>query len=265
MKDRLDKIIVMKRLVESRERAKALIIEGRVFVDGRKVTKPGTYIDINSEIVLKEPSPYVSRGGLKLEGAINHFDITIKDKIVVDVGASTGGFTDCLLQKGAKKVYCIDVGYGQLAWKLRSDPRVVVLERTNIRYIEKMINEYKENKELEDLIKKNIDLITVDVSFISLTKVIPIVKNYLKNNGEILALIKPQFEVGKGEVDKGGIVKDEMKRLEVLERIKRVVRENNFDIHGIYESPITGKDGNVEYFIYVKRRENGTRSSSYWN
>lgn len=266
MKDRLDKVIVMKGLVESRERAKALIIEGKVYVNGKKITKPGFIVNSESEILLKELSPYVSRGGLKLEGAIDYFNIAIENKIVMDVGASTGGFTDCLLQKGAKKVYCVDVGYGQLAWRLRNNPKVVVLERTNIRHIDKKIQEYKGNKELlEDLIKRNLDMITIDVSFISLTKVIPVVKSYLKANGEILALIKPQFEVGKGEIGKGGVVRDEIKRLEVVEKIKKFAIENNLEVYGVFESPIAGRDGNIEYFIYMKGKEDGARSSSYRN
>jgi 23S rRNA (cytidine1920-2'-O)/16S rRNA (cytidine1409-2'-O)-methyltransferase len=264
LKDRLDKIIVMKGLVESRERAKALIIEGRVFVNGMKITKPGHAVDSESEIIIKKSIPYVSRGGLKLEEAIKYFNIKVKDKVIMDVGASTGGFTDCLLQMGAKKVYCVDVGYGQLAWKLRNDPRVVLLERTNVRYIDEFIkqNRYK-NEKLEDIVGKNIDLITIDVSFISLTKVISVVMGYLKNNGEMLALIKPQFEVCKGEVGKGGIVREEGKRLEVVQKIKSFVEEHLLEVIGIYESPVKGKDGNIEYFIYMRRRADVSGNTTY--
>ena len=205
MKDRLDKIMVDTGLVKSRERARALIMEGNVLIDGSAVTKAGAMINSASSITLKsEDIPYVSRGGLKLKAAIDFFNVALKDKTAMDVGASTGGFTDCMLQMGAKKVYCIDVGYGQIAWSLRNDPRVILLERTNIRHLER--------KRISDII----DIATIDVSFISLTKVIPKVLEFLKENGEILALVKPQFEVGKGEVGKGGIVREEEKDLRQL-------------------------------------------------
>ncbi len=183
----------------------------------------------------------MSRGGLKLHSAIEYFNIDVKDLIVMDVGSSTGGFTDCLLQHGARRVYCIDVGYGQLAWKLRNDPRVVLFERTNIRYLKK------------EAIPEPVDLITIDVSFISLKKVIPHVREFLKEDGEILALIKPQFEVGKGEVGKGGIVRDKEKREDAVESIRDFVMENGFQVIGIFESPLRGQKGNIEYFIYMRR------------
>ena len=195
MKDRLDKILIDRNIAASRDRAKALVMEGKILVNGIPVTKAGTMIDINASIDLKgEDIPYVSRGGLKLEAAIKHFNIFLKGKVAMDVGSSTGGFTDCMLQMGAKKIYCIDVGYGQLAWKLRQDTRVVLIERTNIRYLEK--------KKIPD----DIDIATIDVSFISLLKVVPKVLEFLKGGGVFIALLKSQFEVGKCDVVKGGIV-----------------------------------------------------------
>jgi 23S rRNA (cytidine1920-2'-O)/16S rRNA (cytidine1409-2'-O)-methyltransferase len=182
-----------------------------------------------------------SRGGLKLEAALKHFDISVRDKTAMDVGSSTGGFTDVMLQQGARRVYCIDVGYGQLAWKLRQDPHVVILERTNIRHLEK------------DLIPDVVDIATIDVSFISLSKVVPKVLEFLKEKGEIVALIKPQFEVGKGEVGKGGIVKDAAKRQAAVERVRQELESLGLTTAGIIESPIRGQKGNVEYLLYAKK------------
>jgi 23S rRNA (cytidine1920-2'-O)/16S rRNA (cytidine1409-2'-O)-methyltransferase len=242
MKLRLDKIIVDKGIAPSRERAQALIMEGRVFVGGISVTKAGTMVDEGVAIELKgEDIPYVSRGGLKLEAVIRHFNIALKDKVAMDVGSSTGGFTDCMLQNGIKRIYCIDVGYGQLAWKLRQDPRVVLIERTNIRYLER------------EKIPEEIDIATIDVSFISLIKVVPNVLEFLKENGEIIALIKPQFEVGKGEVGKGGIVKDEAKRLKAVDRVRENLEALGLQTIGVMQSPIPGQKGNIEYLIYMKR------------
>ncbi|WP_333652754.1 TlyA family RNA methyltransferase [Dissulfurispira sp.] len=242
MKSRLDKIIVDKGIAPSRERAQALIMEGRVFVGGVPVTKAGAMVDEGAAVELKgEDIPYVSRGGLKLEAAIRHFNISMKEKIAMDVGSSTGGFTDCMLQNGVKKVYCIDVGYGQLAWKLRQDPGVVLIERTNIRYLER------------ERVPEDIDIVTIDVSFISLIKVVPNVLGFLKENGEIIALIKPQFEVGKGEVGKGGIVKDEAKRLKAVDRVKENLEALGLQTIGVMQSPIPGQKGNIEYLIYMKR------------
>lgn len=249
MKSRLDKILFEKGLVPSRERAKAIIMEGKVYVNNMPVTKAGAIIDADANIEIKgEVLPYVSRGGLKLEAAIRHFNICLKDKIAMDVGSSTGGFTDCMLQHGVKKVYCIDVGYGQIAWKLRQDNRIILLERTNIRYLgrEKIMDE--------------IDIATIDVSFISLRKVIPKVLEFLKDSGEIVALIKPQFEVGKGEVDKGGIVKDQIKRLKAVESLKEYFESLNLKTVGIIQSPISGQKGNIEYLIYLKITKNYTNS-----
>lgn len=240
MKDRLDKILVQKGLVISRERAKALIMEGKVYLDGIAVTKAGTMVKANAPIELKNTDfPYVSRGGLKLEAAIETFDVEVTDKIAMDVGSSTGGFTDCMLRYGAKQVYCVDVGYGQLSWKLRQDKRVVVLERTNIRYLQR--------SEIPDII----DLATIDVSFISLVKVVPTVLEFLKEGGEVIALIKPQFEVGKGEVDRGGIVRDDSKRLKAVEAVKKNLESLGLQIAGLMESPILGQKGNKEYLLYL--------------
>ncbi len=241
MKIRLDQLLLKKGITESREKARALIIEGKVFVNGNKVEKPGSMVDENSEVTLcGETIPYVSRGGLKLEHAIKHFNIDIKDKVAMDVGASTGGFTDCILQHGAKRVYAIDVGYGQIAWKLRTDPRVIAIERTNIRYMER------------ERIPEPVDIATVDVSFISLKLVIPKVLEFLKPDGEIVALIKPQFEVGKGEVEKGGIVRSKDKREKAVEDIKNFFESLSLKVIGVVESPIKGQKGNIEYLIYVK-------------
>ena len=224
MKERLDKILVSRGLVKSRELAKAFIMEGKVFVEENKITKAGTLVSDTAEISLREGvMPYVSRGGIKLEAAIDFFSIDVTGKIIMDVGSGTGGFTDCLLKKGAQKVYCIDVGYGQLAWPLRKDQRVVLMERLNVRYLDRIIRDQEQRfmgTEFEDLRKSNIDMVTLDVSFISLTKVIPAVLGFIKEEGKILALVKPQFEVGKGEVGKGGIVREEEKRLKTVENIR---------------------------------------------
>ncbi len=240
-KARLDKLLVDRGLVSSRERARALIMEGKVFVNGKACTKPGTFITSNNIEIKGEDIPYVSRGGLKLDAAIRYFNVNPGDKIAMDVGSSTGGFTDCLLKHGAKKVYCIDVGYGQLAWKLRIDPRVIVLERTNIRYLKR------------EAIPEPIDIATIDVSFISLRLVLPKVYEFLNSGGEVLALVKPQFEVGKGEVGRGGIVRDEDKRLKTLRDIRDVSTRIGFNVMGTFRSPIEGQKGNVEYFLYLKK------------
>jgi 23S rRNA (cytidine1920-2'-O)/16S rRNA (cytidine1409-2'-O)-methyltransferase len=265
-KERLDKILVSGGLVKSREMAKALIMEGKVFVDGKKITKAGTPVSESSKISLKgEDLLYVSRGGLKLEAAINFFNIYLINKIVMDVGSSTGGFTDCVLKLGAKKVYCIDVGYGQLAWALRIDPRVVVLERTNIRDLADIVKNQPsvkygakvKSQEFEDLVKSNIDMVTVDVSFISLTKVIPSVVGFLKEEGEILALVKPQFEVGKGEVGRGGIIREEEKRMKAVKYVQENSEKLGLKTIGIFQSPVVGQKGNIEYFLYMKRGSYG--------
>jgi 23S rRNA (cytidine1920-2'-O)/16S rRNA (cytidine1409-2'-O)-methyltransferase len=261
LKERLDKILVDRGLVKSREFAKALIMEGKVFVDGQKVTKAGTSVKHVSDILLKETDlPYVSRGGLKLEAARIFFHINVNNMVIMDVGSSTGGFTDCLLKNGAKKVYCIDVGHGQLAWSLRKDPRVIVMERTNIRYLDKIVRgegSKISGQAFEELIKSTIDMATVDVSFISLIKVIPIVVQFLKEEGTVLALVKPQFEVGKGEVGKGGIVREEEKRLKAVEDVRKDLEKLSLRTIGIFQSPISGQKGNREYFLYLKKESYG--------
>ena len=241
-KERLDKIILDRGLVTSRERAKALIMEGKVLVNGTPAVKAGELVGIEAQIDIKgEDLKYVSRGGLKLEAAVRHFGIDLMGKIALDVGSSTGGFTDLMLQEGANRVYCIDVGYGQLAWKLRQDPRVVLLERTNVRHLEK------------EQVPEMADIAAIDVSFISLSKVVPHVLGFLSDKGELVALIKPQFEVGKGQVGRGGIVKDEEKRAAVVERIRAEFESLALNVQGVIPSPITGQKGNVEYLIYCRK------------
>jgi 23S rRNA (cytidine1920-2'-O)/16S rRNA (cytidine1409-2'-O)-methyltransferase len=268
LKDRLDKLVVLRGLAKSRELAKAYIMEGKVFVDGKKVTKAGISVSEKAEISLMgEELPYVSRGGLKLEAALHYFNINLNDKTIMDVGCSTGGFTDCLLKMGAKKVYCIDVGYGQLAWSLRNDPRVIVMERTNVRYLERIVKELTDRQhrkgvktsarirshEVEELIKGTIDMAAVDVSFISLTKVVPAIRVFIKEEAEMILLVKPQFEVGKGEVGKGGIVKEEEKRLKAVHAVKADLEHIGLKTIGLFESPILGHKGNTEYFLYMKK------------
>ena len=234
-----------KGLVSSRERAKALIMAGSVWVGERKLTKVGAEFPVDIEVEVKE-SPlrkYVSRGGLKLEAAIKDFGLSVKGKVCLDVGASTGGFTDCLLQNGAKKVYALDVGYGQLDWKLRNDSRVVNIEKANIRYFD------------EKKIKSPVDLATVDVSFISLDKVLPKVKKLIRKGGEIVSLIKPQFEAGREKVSRGGVVKDRKVHQEVIDKIKFLSGRLGLEVKGLTTSPIKGPAGNIEYFIYLKKKE----------
>jgi 23S rRNA (cytidine1920-2'-O)/16S rRNA (cytidine1409-2'-O)-methyltransferase len=242
VKDRLDRILYGRGMVKSRERAKALIMEGRVFVDERPVTKAGTITLPDARIEIKgEELPYVSRGGLKLEAALSHFGIDLIDEVAMDVGSSTGGFTDCMLQRGAGRVYCIDVGYGQLSWSLRKDPRVILHERTNIRYLGK------------EKITEVIGFATIDVSFISLKHVLSKVAEFLKKGGGILSLVKPQFEVGKGEVGKGGIVREEGRRLTAVDSIKTFAEEKGLRSLGIFQSPIPGQKGNIEYFLLLRK------------
>ncbi|HEY5599137.1 MAG TPA: TlyA family RNA methyltransferase [Candidatus Manganitrophaceae bacterium] len=241
-KKRLDLLLQERGFAESRERAKGLILSGSVLVGGKKVEKAGAQVEADAEIaLLKPPAPYVSRGGLKLEGAFDAFRIDAAGKVAVDVGASTGGFTDLLLQRGAARVYAVDVGYGQLAWRLRQDRRVVVLERQNIRSLP------------SEAIPEPVDLATIDVSFISLEKVIPAVLPFLKAGGEIVALVKPQFEVGKGEVGKGGIVRSAEKRQKVLEKILGAAGGWGLSAIGSIPSPLPGQKGNIEFFIYFRK------------
>jgi len=238
----LDRLVFLRGLAESRQRARALILGGLVIVDGNKVDKAGTLFRSNVIIHLCGSTlPFVSRGGLKLEEALKTFDVDVKQALVIDVGASTGGFTDCLLQKGAARVYALDVGYGQLAWSLRQDPRVVVLERQNVRSLP------------PEAIPERVDLVTIDVSFISLEKVIPAIFPWMKEGGGLIALVKPQFEVGKGEVGKGGIVRDLEKREAVLKRICGMGAQWGLKTLGSTCSPIRGQKGNIEYLVYFRR------------
>jgi 23S rRNA (cytidine1920-2'-O)/16S rRNA (cytidine1409-2'-O)-methyltransferase len=238
IKERIDTLLVKKALAPNRTRARSLIMSGVVFVDGIRVDKAGTFVGEDSKIELKDSAlRYVSRGGIKLEAALREFEIDVNDKVALDIGASTGGFTDCLLKHGSKRVYAVDVGYGQLDWKLRQDPRVIIMERVNARYLK-----------LED-IGELADISTIDVSFISLTKVIPSVLQILKPGGVLIALIKPQFEVGKGEVGKGGVVREESKHVEVIDKITHLLEELNFKTFGVIPSPILGADGNKEFLV----------------
>ncbi len=237
---RIDRLLVDRGLVESRERGQALILAGQVLVNGQKQDKAGSLVPDDAEIrILGELHPYVSRGGLKLAEALQKFGVSAEGKLALDVGASTGGFTDCLLQHGAKKVYAVDVGYGQLAWKLRQDPRVVTIERVNIRAIE------------PSLVPEPVDIAVIDVSFISLEKVVPSILQFLRPGAELVALIKPQFEVGKGQVGKGGIVRDEAARNAAKLRITEFISSLGFEVHGVIPSPITGQDGNIEFLVYA--------------
>ena len=241
-KERIDVLLVKKNLVQSRERAKTTIMAGMVIVDGNKIDKAGTMVKENADIrVLGNQIPYVSRGGLKLEKAIKEFGVELKGKVTADIGASTGGFTDCMLQNGAVKVFAIDVGYGQLAWSLRTDERVVNMERTNVR-----------NVTPED-IGQLIDLASIDVAFISLEKVLPAVKAMLKPDGQVVALIKPQFEAGKEKVGKKGVVRDPKVHLEVIHKVIDTAREMEFVTKELTFSPVKGPEGNIEYLIWLTK------------
>lgn len=238
-RERLDLLLVERQLVGSREEGRRKIIAGEVLVNDQAVTKVGNLIDLGAQIRVKAASPYVSRGGFKLEKALRQFAINVKDKVALDVGASTGGFTDCLLAHGAARVFAVDVGYGQLDWKLRNDPRVVVLEKTNIRYLE------------PGALPGAAELATVDVSFISLKLVLPRVKLLLVTNGEVVALIKPQFEVGKGKVGKGGVVRSSEEHARVIEEIKKAATNVGYKFLGVTESPLLGPAGNREFLMHL--------------
>ena len=242
MKERLDVLLVNRGLAPSREKAKTMIMEGNVFVNNNREDKAGSTFpdDCNIEIHGKTLQ-YVSRGGLKLEKAMKHFDITMDGKVCMDIGASTGGFTDCMLQNGAKKVYAVDVGYGQFAWKLRQDPRVVCMEKTNIRYVTP-----------ED-IGEPVDFSSIDVSFISLTKVLGAIRAYLTDDGEIVALIKPQFEAGREKVGKKGVVREKSTHHEVIEKVTEFAVSIGFSVLEITFSPIKGPEGNIEYLVHLKK------------
>ncbi|MGI6422236.1 MAG: TlyA family RNA methyltransferase [Syntrophomonadaceae bacterium] len=241
-KIRLDTLIHQKGLTSSRERARALIMSGEVRVNGQRVDKPGTNVNVDVQIEINNSSPrYVSRGGLKLEKAIQEFQIDFSSTVVLDVGASTGGYTDCALQNGARKVFAVDVGYGQLDWKLRNDKRVINLEKTNIRYLNL------------DTLGEKVDIITVDVSFISTRLVFPVLSPLLKEGGLIIALIKPQFEAGKKQVGKKGVVRDAAVHREVLKACIKYAEDAALSCTGITFSPITGPRGNIEFFIKLEK------------
>ncbi|MBE6777190.1 MAG: TlyA family RNA methyltransferase [Ruminococcaceae bacterium] len=241
-KIRLDVALCEKGFAESREKAKALIMAGIVYVNNQKSDKAGNTIKPDDIIEVRgETLKYVSRGGLKLEKAVNVFDFSLENTICADIGASTGGFTDCMLQNGAKKVYAIDVGYGQLAWKLRTDERVINLERTNFRYV------------TSEQIPEELDFASVDVSFISLSLILPVMRTLLKDNGQAVCLIKPQFEAGKENVGKKGVVRDKNVHIAVIEKIINLLEENKFTLLGLDFSPVKGPEGNIEYLCHIKK------------
>ena len=245
MKERLDVILVRQGYAASREKAKALLMAGSVFVDNQREDKAGTLFDegkIRIEVKGK-PIPYVSRGGLKLERAVAQFPITLQDKVCMDIGASTGGFTDCMLQNGAGKVYAIDVGHGQLAWTLRNDERVICMEKTNFRYVTK------------EQIREQIDFASVDVSFISLTKILIPARNLLRGQGQMVCLIKPQFEAGRDKVGKKGVVRDQRVHAEVVYKTVDYAAMIGFVVKGLTYSPIKGPEGNIEYLLWLEKQE----------
>ena len=245
-KERLDVLLVQQGLANSRELAKAYIMAGNVYVDGQKEDKAGTKVAVTAKLEVKgNQMKYVSRGGYKLEKAMDVFGIRLNGKICLDIGASTGGFTDCMLQNGASKVYAIDVGYGQFAWKLRNDERVVCLEKTNVRYV------------THEQVPDEGDFASIDVSFISLTKVLPAVLGVLGEKGQLVCLIKPQFEAGREKVGKKGVVRDSSVHREVIEMIVEYVRTQSLGILGLDFSPIKGPEGNIEYLIYLDKSQSG--------
>ena len=245
MKKRLDVLVFEKGFAESREKAKAIIMSGIVYVNNQKADKPGVSYDENLVVEVRGDSQkYVSRGGYKLEKAMKSFPITLTDKITMDIGASTGGFTDCMLQNGAKKVYSVDVGYGQLAWKLRNDERVVNLERTNMRYV------------TDEQVSDKIDFFSVDVSFISLKLILPVARELMSENGEGVCLIKPQFEAGRENVGKNGVVRDKNVHVAVVDMIIDFCLNNGFDVLGLDYSPIKGPQGNIECLIHIRKSDN---------
>ncbi|MCI8803236.1 MAG: TlyA family RNA methyltransferase [Oscillibacter sp.] len=240
-KIRLDVLLVERGLEETRQRAQAVIMSGQVFVEGRRADKPGQSVAADASVEVRGGLAYVSRGGLKLEKAMKAFPITLEGAACGDIGASTGGFTDCMLQNGARKVYAVDVGYGQLAWKLRSDPRVVCLERTNARYLSR------------EQVPEALDFASVDVSFISLRLILPPLAALLREGGQIVSLVKPQFEAGREKVGKKGVVRDPAVHLEVLERYLDHAREAGLTVRGLTWSPIRGPEGNIEYLGFLEK------------
>ena len=240
-KKRLDVLLVERGLADSRQKAQAIIMAGQVYAGERRCDKAGLALDEGTALEVRgQAMPYVSRGGLKLEKAIRVFSITLKDKIAADIGASTGGFTDCMLKNGASKVYAVDVGYGQLAWAIRNDPRVVCLERTNARYLTR------------EQIPEPLDFASIDVSFISLGLILPALRALLRDGGEAAALVKPQFEAGREKVGKKGVVRDPTVHLEVLEQFLRQAGQSGFSVKGLDFSPIRGPEGNIEYLGYLR-------------
>lgn len=245
MKKRLDVLVFEKGFAESREKAKAIIMAGEIYVDNQKADKCGQSYNEDVNIEFRGTAPkYVSRGGLKLEKAINNFHLDLKGKVTMDIGASTGGFTDCMLQNGAEKVYSIDVGYGQLAWKLRNDSRVVNLERTNMR------------KVTREQVPDEIDFFSIDVSFISLKLLLPVARELLSENAQAVCLIKPQFEAGREKIGKKGVVRDPQVHIEVVESIYNFCLENGYSVLNLDYSPIKGPEGNIEYLIHLQKSEN---------
>jgi 23S rRNA (cytidine1920-2'-O)/16S rRNA (cytidine1409-2'-O)-methyltransferase len=238
-KERLDKLLVDRGLVETRSKARGMIMAGEVLVDGQRQDKPGMAVPLAAEITLVAPLPYVSRGGYKLAGALDAFKLDVGGSVCADVGACTGGFTDVLLQRGARKVYAIDVGQGQLDWKLRQDERVMVMERTNARYLE--------------VLPEPVGFVAIDVSFISLKLILPAVQKWLGAAANVVALIKPQFEAGPQQVARGGIVRDAAVRQQVVDGILRWAEDQGWHVAGLITSPIQGSDGNVEYLAWLKR------------
>lgn len=241
VKKRLDQLVFEQGYAESREKAKAIIMSGSVYISGQKADKPGLFVSDDCSLEVRgTPMRYVSRGGLKLEKALQVFPVTVQNKNCIDCGASTGGFTDVLLQNGASKVYSVDVGYGQLAWKLRQDPRVVNLERCNLRYL------------TSDLIPELLDLAVMDVSFISIRLILPVVKQFLKPEADYICLIKPQFEAGRNQVGKKGVVRDPTIHKQVIEDCLSSARDSGYSVLGLDYSPIRGPEGNIEFLCWLK-------------
>jgi 23S rRNA (cytidine1920-2'-O)/16S rRNA (cytidine1409-2'-O)-methyltransferase len=241
-KQRLDLVVVERGLADTRSKAQSLVMARRVLVNGSFVDKPGTPVAEDDEVAIAElEHPYVGRGGMKLAHALKHFGISAEGKVCADIGASTGGFTDVLLRGGAKKVYAIDVGHGQIDQSLRNHPQVVNREKTNARYLQR------------DEFEEEVELVSVDVSFISLKLILPVLPRFTTPDAQVVALIKPQFEVGKGEVGKGGIVRDEEKRQSAVDGVLQCARESGFDVVGVTESPIKGAEGNVEFLMFARR------------
>lgn len=251
MKERLDILLVQNGFAPSREKAKTMIMEGNVFVAGQREDKAGTTFDPTVTIEVRGSTlKYVSRGGLKLEKAMQHFDISLEECICMDIGASTGGFTDCMLQSGARKVYAVDVGYGQFAWKLRNDPRVVCMEKTNIRYVTP--------EDIDD----TLDFASVDVSFISLTKILVPARELLKDRGEMVCLIKPQFEAGREKVGKKGVVRDSAVHEEVIQKVIDFAISEGFWVLNLEYSPIKGPEGNIEYLVHLQKGTDGKKEEA---